>query len=67
MINEHIAQSIKKICKEEKHISVSKMLKSCGLNPTFLYEMEKKDKSPRIDTLAKIADFLGCSVKDFLP
>ncbi|MDE5584557.1 MAG: helix-turn-helix transcriptional regulator [Ruminococcus sp.] len=66
MLNQHIAQKIKNLCKE-KHISVSAMLKTCSINPNFLYEMDKKNKSPRIDKLAIIAEFLECSIKDFLP
>lgn len=66
MLNQQIAQNIKTLCRK-RHTSVSIMLKTCGINPNFIYEMEKKDKSPRIDTLVKIADFLSCTVNDFLP
>lgn len=61
MLNQQIAQNIKRQCRE-KRISVSAMLKTCGINQNLIYEMENKDKSPRIDTLVKIADYLDCSL-----
>lgn len=64
MDNAQIAQRIKLKCKE-KNVSVAKMLRCCDLNATTIYEMEKRDKSPRIDTLVKIALYLECSI-DYL-
>lgn len=61
MLNQRIAQNIKRLCRE-RHISVAYMLRTCGINPMLLYDMEKKDKSPRIDTITKIADYLDCSL-----
>lgn len=66
MLNQQVAQRIKTLCKE-KGTSISKMLSACGLSQSYLYEIEKRDKSPRLDTLAKIANYLECSIKDFLP
>lgn len=65
MLNQQIAQNIRFLCKR-RGVSVSAMLKTLSINQSFVYEMEKKDKSPRIDTLVKIADFLGCTVNDLL-
>ncbi len=64
MQNKQIAQNIKSLCKENG-ISVSFLLSSCSINPIFVYELEKRDKTPKIDTLVKIADFLNCSL-DYL-
>lgn len=64
MQNKQIAQNIKSKCKE-KGISVSSLLSSCSINPIFVYELEKRDKIPKIDTLIKIADCLDCSI-DYL-
>ncbi|MDE6679157.1 MAG: helix-turn-helix transcriptional regulator [Ruminococcus sp.] len=50
---------------QEKNISVAYMLRECGLSATMIYEMEKRDKSPRLDNILKISDFLDCSV-DYL-
>ncbi len=64
MNNAQIAQRIKLKCKE-RNVSVAKMLRDCDLNATVMYGMEKRDKSPRIDTLVKIAVYLECSL-DYL-
>lgn len=64
MDNEQIAENIKTKCKE-KNISISFLLRSCSVHSGFLYDLEKRDKTPKIDTLVKIADFLDCSL-DYL-
>lgn len=64
MYNEQIAERIKLKCKE-KGISVSFLLHSCSIHSGFLYDLEKRGKIPKIDTLVKISDFLDCSV-DYL-
>lgn len=64
MQNQQIAENIKTKCKE-KNISVSFLLRSCSVHSGFLYDLEKRDKTPKIDTLEKIADYLGCSI-DYL-
>lgn len=64
MTNTQIARRIKSICKDKK-IAVSTMLKDCGINQTYLYAMENRDKSPSHEKLSQIADYLNVSV-DYL-
>lgn len=58
------ADRIKHLLKESK-IPVSKMLADCDINKNALYTMQSSGYLPRIDALARIADYLGCSV-DYL-
>lgn len=64
MHNNQIAQNIKILCKDND-VSVTFLLSECGLGKGFVYDLEKRDKTPKIDTLVKIADFFGCSL-DYL-
>ena len=64
MQNQQIAKSIKLKCKEQG-ISISSLLTDCSISKSFIYELEKRDKSPSADKLIKIADYFGCSV-DYL-
>ena len=61
MDNIKLAQNIKKICKE-KRITISELLETCRLNKNFIYFMEKKNVSPNIDSLYKIADLLNIDI-----
>ncbi len=58
------ADRIKHLLKESK-ISVSKMLTDCDMNKNALYTMQSSGYLPRAETLARIADYLDCSV-DYL-
>ncbi len=64
MQNQQIAKNIKLKCKEQG-ISISSLLSTCSISKSFIYELEKRDKSPSADKLTKIADYFGCSV-DYL-
>ena len=59
-----IANRIKKIL-DTKNISASNMLSVLKLNKNALYTMQSGGNMPRSDALAKIADYLDCSV-DYL-
>lgn len=48
-----------------KSISQKNMLESCGLSKNAISIMLSRGSVPKADTLAKIADYLGCSV-DYL-
>ncbi|MCM1507373.1 MAG: helix-turn-helix domain-containing protein [Ruminococcus flavefaciens] len=61
MQNKQIAEIIKLKCKEQG-ISVSFLLNSCSINKNFIYDLEKCNKSPSVDKLIKISDFLNCSI-----
>ena len=59
-----VAERIKHLLKESK-IPVSKMLFDCDMNKNALYTMQSSGYLPRAEALARIADYLDCSV-DYL-
>lgn len=64
MKNKHIAEMIKKECKNKK-ISINSLLENCNLTKSFIYDLEKRNTSPSCEKVSKIADYLDCSV-DYL-
>lgn len=58
------ADRIKQLLKERK-MSASKMLTDCDINKNALYTMQASGYLPRAEALARIADYLDCSV-DYL-
>ena len=62
--SQEIAETIKSLAKSKK-IATGQMLLECGLNKNALSTMQSGCYFPRIDSLARIADYLGCSV-DYL-
>jgi transcriptional regulator with XRE-family HTH domain len=64
MLNSQIAERIKQRCKV-CNISLTLLISNCAISKSFIYDLEKRDKSPSADKLKKIADFLDCSV-DYL-
>lgn len=64
MNNAQIAERIKLKCKE-KNISIASMLRACNLSASMIYEMERRNKTPRFDNMIKISDYLNCSL-DYL-
>ena len=65
MNNSQQTAEIIKAKAKEKDISISKMLLDCELNKNSLYTMQSNGFFPRVETLAKIAEYLDCSV-DYL-
>ena len=63
-ISSEIAERIKEYAKIKKK-SVSKMLTDCELNKNTLFTMQSRGSTPKSENLAKIADYLDCSV-DYL-
>ena len=59
-----IAERIKSTAKEKK-ITVKDMLISCNLKTNALFTMASGGSMPKADNLAKIAEYLDCSV-DYL-
>lgn len=64
MENAQIASRLKIRCKA-CGCTISQMLSDCNVNKNFIYDLEKKDKSPSCDKMYRIADYLSCSV-DYL-
>ena len=60
--SQDVAQSIKKMSKD-KNITIKKLLEDVGLGFNTMSNM--KTSRPKADNLAKIADYLDCSV-DYL-
>ena len=58
-----IAERINLLLKTKK-LSQKIMLEECGLNKNTIFTM-RRGSIPKADSLAKIADYLGCSV-DYL-
>ena len=59
-----IAMRIKELAKQ-RNILIKEMLEECGLNKNSLSSMLSKGAIPKSENLAKIADYLSCSV-DYL-
>ena len=59
-----VAQRIKDLAKH-RNISVKQMLDDCELNKNVLSTMSARGSMPKTDNIARIADYLGCSV-DYL-
>ena len=65
MINsQELANTIKEVAKSKK-IAIGKMLSDCGLSVNTLSSMQSGGYYPRLEAIAKIADYLSVSV-DYL-
>lgn len=62
--SQNIANRIKSTAKL-KNISIKDMLEACGLSKNALSSMLSGGSTPKSENLAKIADYLDCSV-DYL-
>lgn len=63
-IQQNVVNAIKLIAKQ-KNISITNMLKDCDLNKNTLSSMTSRGSWLQANSLAKIADYLDCSV-DYL-
>jgi transcriptional regulator with XRE-family HTH domain len=64
MNNQQTASVIKNLAKQNK-IAVDKVLIDCKINKNFIYDIEKRNSVPSIETLEKIADYFNVST-DYL-
>ena len=64
MNNEQTAVIIKNLCKSEGY-SISNLLSECNIRKSLIYDLEKRDSTPSVEVLEKIADFFSVSV-DYL-
>lgn len=62
--SQEVATTIKVLAKEKK-ITIKQMLSECELSINTLSSMQSGGYYPRVEALAKIADYLDCSV-DYL-
>lgn len=59
-----VALTIKTLAKKKK-IAIGQMLSDCDISKNTLSSMQSGGYLPRVENLAKIADYLDCSV-DYL-
>ena len=64
-VNQVFIANVKKLCKEYG-VTMKKLLEDCGLNRGYVYEIERRDKSPSIETLYVIANYFGVSTDSLL-
>ena len=64
MDNSIIAHKIK-VLVDQKGLSMTKVLAELDIRQGLIYDLEKRGKNPKSETLLKLADYLGCSV-DYL-
>lgn len=64
MLNKQIIDRIRLECKR-KNIAIGTMLEDCNLNKGFIYDVEKRNRTPSIDKISAIAEYFNCSV-DYL-
>ncbi len=62
--SQEVANLIKKLAKTKK-VAIGKMLSDCELSINTLSSMQSGGYYPRLEAIAKIADYLDCSV-DYL-
>lgn len=62
--SQDVATSIKQLAKS-KNISIGKLLLDCELSKNTLSSMQAGGYLPRLETIARIADYLNCSI-DYL-
>lgn len=65
MQNSIISEKIKLLCKQKK-IPIGFLLQECDINKNFIYDLEKKGKSPSIDKILAIAEYFNCSIDDLV-
>lgn len=62
--SQEVANRIKLLAKQQKK-TIGKMLSECNLSVNTLSSMQSGGYYPRLEAIAKIADYLDCSV-DYL-
>lgn len=65
MQNSVISEKIKMLCKQ-KNIPIGFLLQECDINKNFIYDLERKGKSPSIDKILAIAEYFNCSIDDLV-
>ena len=68
-IYNNLPQNLGKRIKEMrqfKHITGDRFSELVGISPTFLWDLERGNKRPSVDTLVKIANTLECDINTLL-
>lgn len=64
MQNLQLATTIKFLCKK-REIAINTLITTCSLTKSIIYDLEKRDKTPSVDKIERIADFFNVSI-DYL-
>ena len=64
-VNQVFIANVKRLCKVHG-VTMKKLLENCGLNKGYVYDIEKRDISPSIETLYVIANYFGVSTDSLL-
>ena len=59
-----VARRIKKL-REAKNLTQNGLANNAGVSPTYIYQLEKVEKSPTIEYLNHICWGLGTSIEEF--
>lgn len=59
-----VARRIKKL-REAKNLTQNGLANNAGVSPTYIYQLEKGEKSPTIEYLDHICWGLGISIEEF--
>jgi len=59
-----VAKRIKEL-RESRHLSQNALANIAGVSPTYIYQLERGEKSPTIEYLNYICSALGISLCDF--
>ncbi|MBQ7349243.1 MAG: helix-turn-helix transcriptional regulator [Clostridia bacterium] len=54
-----------KTLREQKNMNRNQLANSAGVSPTYIYQLEKGEKSPTVEYLNHICWGLGITIKDF--
>lgn len=64
MEREEVAKRIREL-REERHLKQNALANLAGVSPTYIYQLERGEKSPTIDYLDHICWGLGISIEEF--
>ena len=64
MNKQEVGKKIKKL-REERKISQNALANEAGVSPTYIYQLERGEKSPTIEYLDHICWGLGITIEEF--
>lgn len=59
-----VGERIKSL-REQKFMNRNQLANFAGVSPTYIYQLEKGEKSPTVEYLSYICQGLGITLKDF--
>lgn len=64
MEREEVAKRIREL-REERHLKQNALANLAGVSPTYIYQLERGEKSPTIEYLNHICWGLGITIEEF--